>query len=106
MDTFFSSVSGYWNQKPYRSSNNYLFRNKSPFIVIETTDLDNSGKELLLIKIIITNKNRVNCQALVQGILPTQGSNMHPLCLLQWQAGSLPGSSVTWEAQFPPMFLQ
>ena len=50
MDTFFSSVSGYWNQKPYRSSNNYLFRNKSPFIVMETTDLDNSGKELLLIK--------------------------------------------------------
>ena len=50
MDTFFSSVSGYWNQKPYTSSNNYLFRNKSPFIVMETTDLDNSGKELLLIK--------------------------------------------------------
>ena len=30
-----------------------------------------------------------SCCALFQGILPTQGSNMHLLRLLQWQAGSL-----------------
>ena len=28
--------------------------------------------------------------ALLQGIFPTQGSNPHLLCLLHWQAGSLP----------------
>ena len=27
---------------------------------------------------------------LLQGIFPTQGSNLHLLCLLHWQAGSLP----------------
>ena len=27
---------------------------------------------------------------LLQGIFPTQGSNLHPLCLLNWQVGSLP----------------
>ena len=32
----------------------------------------------------------VGCQALLQGIFPTQGSNPHLLCLLHWQAGSLP----------------
>ena len=26
----------------------------------------------------------------LQGIFPTQGSNLHLLCLLHWQAGSLP----------------
>ena len=28
--------------------------------------------------------------ALLQGIFPTQGSNLHLLCLLRWQAGSSP----------------
>ena len=32
----------------------------------------------------------VGCHALLQGIFPTQGSNPCLLCLLQWQAGSLP----------------
>ena len=35
----------------------------------------------------------VGCYALLQGIFPTQGSNPHLLgllCLLHWQAGSLP----------------
>ena len=32
----------------------------------------------------------VNCHALVQGIFPTQGSKPRLLCLLHWQAGSLP----------------
>ena len=32
----------------------------------------------------------VGCHALLQGILPTQGSNLPLLCLLHWQAGSLP----------------
>ena len=30
------------------------------------------------------------CHALVQGIFPIQGSNLHLLCLLHWQMGSLP----------------
>ena len=30
------------------------------------------------------------CHALLQGIFPTQGSNPCLLCLLHWQAGSLP----------------
>ena len=30
------------------------------------------------------------CQALLQGIFPTQRWNLHLLCLLRWQAGSLP----------------
>ncbi|KAB0361322.1 hypothetical protein FD754_005478, partial [Muntiacus muntjak] len=30
------------------------------------------------------------CHPLLQGIFPTQGSNHHLLCLLHWQAGSLP----------------
>ena len=32
----------------------------------------------------------VNSHALLQGIFPTQGSNPCLLCLLHWQAGSLP----------------
>ena len=32
----------------------------------------------------------VGCHALLQGIFPIQGSNPHLLCLLLWQAGSLP----------------
>ena len=32
----------------------------------------------------------MGCHALLQGIFPTQGSNPHLLCLLHWQAGSLP----------------
>ena len=33
---------------------------------------------------------RVCCQFLLWGIFPTQGSNPRLLCLLHWQAGSLP----------------
>ena len=32
----------------------------------------------------------VECHDLLQGIFPTQGSNTDLLCLLQWQADSLP----------------
>ena len=32
----------------------------------------------------------VGCHALLQRIFPTQGSNLHLLCLLHWQVGSLP----------------
>ena len=32
----------------------------------------------------------LGCHALLQGIFLTQGSNLHLLCLLHWQAGSLP----------------
>ena len=32
----------------------------------------------------------VGCHALLQGIFLTQGSNTNLLCLLHWQAGSLP----------------
>ena len=32
----------------------------------------------------------VRYHALLQGIFPTQRSNLHLLCLLHWQAGSLP----------------
>ena len=31
----------------------------------------------------------VGCHDLLQGIFPTQGLNLHLLCLLHWQAGSL-----------------
>ena len=32
----------------------------------------------------------MGCHAFLQGILSTQGSNLHLLCLLHWQADSLP----------------
>ena len=32
----------------------------------------------------------VGCHSFLQGIFPTQGSNPCLLCLLHWQAGSLP----------------
>ena len=32
----------------------------------------------------------VGCHVLLQEIFPTQGSNLHLLCLLHWQVGSLP----------------
>ena len=32
----------------------------------------------------------MGCHFLLQGIFPTQGSNLHLLCLLNWQADSLP----------------
>ena len=34
----------------------------------------------------------VGCHALLQGIFPNQGSNLHLLCLLPWQAASLPSA--------------
>ena len=33
---------------------------------------------------------RVGCHALLQGIFPTQGLNLHRLCLLHWQVDYLP----------------
>ena len=42
----------------------------------------------------------VGCHALLQGIFPTQGSNLHLLGLLHWQAGSLSVIS-TWETPSP-----
>ena len=38
----------------------------------------------------------LGCHAPLQGIFLTEGSNLHLLCLLHWQTGSLPLS--TWEA--------
>ena len=39
----------------------------------------------------LSGKNtRVGCHAFLQGIFPTQGSNLYLLCLLHWQVGSLP----------------
>ena len=32
----------------------------------------------------------VGCHFLLQGVFLTQGSNLHLLCLLHWQVGSLP----------------
>ena len=32
----------------------------------------------------------MSCHAVLQGIFPTQGWNLHLLSLLHWQAGSLP----------------
>ena len=32
----------------------------------------------------------MGCHILLQGIFPTQGLNPHRLCLLDWQANSLP----------------
>ena len=34
----------------------------------------------------------LGCHFLLQGIFQTQGLNLHLLCLLHWQAGSLPPS--------------
>ena len=45
---------------------------------------------------------RMGCHALLQGIFPTQGLNLHLLCLLHWQADSLPlapsGKHITWNS--------
>ena len=38
----------------------------------------------------------VGCHALLQGIFLTQGSNPHLLCLLHWQADSLPWVHICW----------
>ena len=32
----------------------------------------------------------MGCHALLQGVFPTEGLNLHLLCLLHWQVGSLP----------------
>ena len=37
-----------------------------------------------------SKNTEVGCHALLQGIFPPQGSNLHFLCLLHWQVGSLP----------------
>ena len=39
---------------------------------------------------ILQARTRVGCHALLQGIFPTQGLNLHLLRLLHWQVGSLP----------------
>ena len=41
----------------------------------------------------------MGCYFLFQGIFPTQGSNLHLLCLLPWQEGSLelaPPEKTNW----------
>ena len=35
-------------------------------------------------------RTAMGCHFLLQGIFPTQGLNLHLLCLLHWQVGSLP----------------
>ena len=35
------------------------------------------------------SRQEVGCRAIIQGIFPSQALNLH-LCLLHWQAGSLP----------------
>ena len=42
------------------------------------------------LSVMILQARLLSCHALLQGIFPTQGSNPHLLCLLHWQAGSLP----------------
>jgi len=39
---------------------------------------------------ILAKNTGLGCHFLLQGIFPTQGLNLHLLCLLLWQAGSLP----------------
>ena len=39
---------------------------------------------------ILQARTGVGFHAVLQGVFPTQGSNPHLLCLLHWQAGSLP----------------
>ena len=39
--------------------------------------------------------NQVGCHFLLQGIFPTQGLNLHLLCLLPWQVGCLPLSPLS-----------
>ena len=39
---------------------------------------------------ILAKNTGLDCHFLLQGIFPIQGSNLHLLCLLLWQAGSLP----------------
>ena len=43
---------------------------------------------------------KVGCRVFLQGIFPTQRLNLHLLCLLNWQAGSLP-LVPPWEAHMP-----
>ena len=38
----------------------------------------------------ILQERTLECCFLLQGIFPTQGSNLRLLCLLRWQAGALP----------------
>ena len=60
----------------------------------------------------------VGCHTLLQGIFPTQGSNLHILCFLYWQVGALPLTShglgllepshfiawLVWPSPAPPWF--
>ena len=63
---------------------------------------------------------KVGCHFLLQGIFLTQGSNLHFLCLLNWQVGTLPlmlpssakeippqenGINITHFQMFPPKML-
>ena len=63
---------------------------------------------------------KVGCHFLLQGIFLTQGSNLHFLCLLHWQVGTLPlmlpssakeippqenGINITHFQMFPPKML-
>ena len=48
--------------------------------------------KLMSIESVMTSNNLILCHPLLllPSIFPTQGSNSHFLCLLHWQAGSLP----------------
>ena len=51
------------------------------------------------VHVILQENTGVGCHFLLWGIFPTQQLNPHLLCLLHWQADSLP-TSATWEALY------
>ena len=61
---------------------------RSPTLQVDSLSSEPPGKPLSKLWEIV--KYRGVCHALLQRIFLTQGSNPHLLCLLHWQAGSLP----------------
>ena len=68
----------------------HLLSRVQPFATLWTVG-SSVGSSRLLCSWNFPGKNAgVGCHFLLQGIFPTQGSNLHLLCLLHWQAESLP----------------
>ena len=66
--------------------------------------MDYTAHEAPLSMVFSAKNTGIGCHFLHQGIFLTQGSNLHPLCLLHWQQGSLPFESppLSEEKVVPP----
>ena len=81
----------HYRQILYHLSHQGIWKSVSHSVVSDSLRSHGLWPTRLLCPSEFSSKNtRVSCYFPLHRIFPTQGSNPHPLCLLHWQADSLP----------------